>query len=495
MMQPSPSEQPNVNLVWFKRDLRLTDHAPLKAAIAQEKPLILLYCIEPMLLNDPHYSDRHWRFIWQSLSDLNTQLKPFGTRITVVQSDIIDCLDTLSQQLTINHIYSYEEIGLTNTFERDKAVKRWCIQQKIQWIEFPCGAVIRGAKNRDDWDHHWKKVMRSPVDTPDLAKLKSYDVEQMLLPECLLPDKWLIEHPEMQTGGPTQGWAVLDSFFQERGRVYHDWISKPLQSQESCSRLSPYLAFGNLSLREVYQSLLCHWKQPGWRKALSALASRLHWHCHFIQKFESETEMEFRPVNQAYQHYEYRDDSEVTTHLCAWLHGYTGYPLVDACMRCLHATGYINFRMRAMLVSFLCHHLNIDWRLGSAPLAALFLDFEPGIHYPQFQMQAGITGTNTIRIYNPTKQAEDHDPDGVFIAQWIPELSALPSMLRREPWKMTPMEEAMFDIQLGKDYPLPIIDIQITGPKARERLWSFRSRADVKAESRRIVDRHVRPER
>lgn len=318
-----------INIVWFKRDLRLSDHQPLKNAFSNGLPTLLLYNFEPLLLEDAHYNERHWRFVYQSIVELNKQLARFNACVYIFNLNMSDLLESLKTQFEIVNIFSHQEIGLNNTFERDKAIKAWCQHNHINWQESQTGAVIRGKKNRNNWNERWQQTMQAPIAVPNWKSIKTITLNNYQAPE--LPSAYTQDHDSFQQGGPLHARTVMQSFFAERGKGYQRGISSPSLSQTHCSRLSPYLAWGNISLRQVYQMAIdeYHSKHPdkrGWKRPLAAFVSRLHWHCHFMQKFESECSMEFLALNPGYHVFPYRDDERVKNDIERWAQGQTGIP-------------------------------------------------------------------------------------------------------------------------------------------------------------------------
>jgi deoxyribodipyrimidine photo-lyase len=481
------------SVVWFKKDLRIHDNAALAKA-AEAGAVCCIYIVEPSIWQSPDASKQHYAFVLESLRDLYVALKKLGAPLHVLTGEACDVLARLHAHTSFDAIYSHQETGNYASFMRDLAVKDWCKSKNIAWHEPIQSGVFRGRLDRDDWQRRWTQhTSQSQTPTPErlvpfeplIALIKPPTAEQLGIDP--------LDPPSRQRGGRSRATSVLDDFINNRSDGYRGGISSPLSAPTACSRISPYLTHGCVSVREVYQRVMhaiateAH-EDSRRAKGLRSMVSRLYWHCHFIQKLESEPELEFQNMHRGYDGL--RENDWNADYFTALSEGRTGWPMVDACVAMLKQTGWINFRMRALLVSTAAYPLWLHWKPVGNWLARHFLDYEPGIHWSQMQMQSGTTGINIPRIYNPIKQAQDHDPRGVFVRKWLPELRQVPDPWIFEPWKIPDdLIRTVSKVSPPRIRP-PVVDLETSTRTAKQKLFDRRGRPEVSAEKFAVLNKH-----
>lgn len=479
-----------VHVVWFKRDLRVEDHGPLARA-AQHGPVLPLFIAEPALWQQNDMSARQWAFAAEGLSELNAALGELGQPLVIRVGDAADILADIHAQFGIAALWSHEETGNGWTFARDKRVAAWARAAGLPWHELRQTGVIRRLKSRNGWAKAWDHDMGQPmIDPPRALAPLIGGIGQ--IPSAHDLGLGADPCPHRQRGGRTVALDTLHSFLTLRGRDYRYQMSSPVTAFDASSRMSPHIAWGTVSMREVAQHSWARMRElkaqsdgdsGGWRASMVSFSGRQHWHCHFMQKLEDAPSIEFANLHPAYDGL--RPEIADAAMLHAWSAGETGFPFVDACMRALHQHGWINFRMRAMLMSFASYHLWLPWRDSGLHLARMFTDYEPGIHWPQVQMQSGTTGINTMRIYNPVKQGYDQDADGAFVRAYLPELAVVPEAFVHEPWRWDGARNI-----LGRAYPAPVVDNVAAARAAREALSAVRKGAGHRAVAKTIANKH-----
>ena len=474
-----------MQLVWFKKDVRICDHAPLREA-AERGPVLPLFIYEPEQLTHEEFAGHHLTHLNACLSALDADLRSLGTPLIVRVGEAAQVLDSLSQQVNLGGLWAHQETGNALSYARDRRVRAWARERGIAFRELPQNGVVRRMTDWDGWADAWEERMGSaPMPAP--AALRG----TALFPQGLRCHAELGVPCSTQApipAGEAAARATLESFLTVRGVNYLREMSSPLSAESACSRLSVPLAFGNISLREVLHATRQRLAavsgdlhaDPRWVRSLKSFESRLHWHCHFIQRLEAEPQMEFCNLNRAMDGL--RENDWNSEFFDRWAHGQTGFPLIDACMRMLTETGWLNFRMRAMLVSFASQHLWLHWRPTGLHLARQWLDNEPGIHWSQMQMQSAVVGINRVRIYSPTRQARQQDPAGEFIRRWVPELRDAPGDFIHAPWEWSGASRLK--------YPPPIVDEGKAARAAKARIMAAHAQPHFEAESRRVYQLH-----
>ena len=465
-----------INICWFKKDLRVEDNEALYES-SRYYDVLPIYIVEKKKWQQLSHSYRQWQFCKECLIDLKEDLYLMGQPLIIRIGDVIDIFEEIKKSFKIKGIYSHQETGDFLSFKRDQKVRKWSKENNIPWHEYLQFGVFRGPLERDKWAKSYKKHFEKEIIR--ISKVfKALPFKEENLPS---DDFFDFENDNCHgrlKGGRKEALKRLNYFLNKDIYSYGKNISSPAKSYFSCSRLSPYITMGCLSIKEILKKT-----KPLDIKDSKMFTSRLFWHCHFIQKLETQPELEFKEYHPYFENIRVKNDY----FLEAWSEGKTGYPFLDACMRSLNHNGWINFRMRAMLMSFASYNLWIPWQESGLKLAQKFIDYEPGIHWNQCQMQSGTTSINTNRIYNPIKQGKDHDPKGTFIKKWVPELKDISGDLIHEPWLINKLD--IYNPQTV-NYVKPIIDLKQTSKHARKSLFQISLEEGYWNISKMIYEKH-----
>ncbi len=426
-------------VVWHRRDLRIHDNRALYEASTKTRRIIPVFCVDPHFFTSQRYHPTRYTFLYNSLVALDASYRSIGSSLVILFGNPLERIPMIGADA----VYFNNDTNGAYGNERDKHAI------SLGFIGWDNDAIQRQGKH--EWQDYAKQYFSRP---------------QYITPERLIPHRIQsdidIHHffssfmtSSYEEGGETKGIARLQEFLCTIN-TYPSSISPPLQAEHGTSRLSAYFSFGVLSPRKAFQeaSKVSHWGKK-------FFISRLFWREHFTQKLIIYPFLYNKPICRYIEQYYssiYNEDKHIHH---AWLEGRTGYPLVDASMRALTTTGYINFRMRAMIASFYTYILQQPWKHGADAMFYNLTDADRAINYYQWQMQSGITGIHPFRIYNPTKNLQELDPACEFVKKYIPELRTIQNdIILMDP------EERMQSIFADAYYP-PIVSFRERSKYAR----------------------------
>ncbi len=452
-----------MNVVWLKRDIRLADHQPLSDACRFGETLVL-YIAEPSLWNTGDLSRRHFDFILNGLAELAHKLEERGGKLACAVGEVEEVLEQLLHTYGAFSLYTYEEIGPPIIEERDANAARWMGEKGLSYCPyFELPAFQKGWEgklSRKKWELEMQKPCAQPpgrILSPEIVPERFYSGIERIKGFPVKGDEIRFG----QNGGENEAIDTLDSFLKDRCINYIDRHQKPIPSSLSSSRLSPYLSWGNISVKTVYQktkeAIAGGIEENQTNQQLEAFLSKLYLHHQTILNAMNIPTVFERSIHRAFDSLKDEWDAEFSRR---WESGKTGIPIIDATLRCLIQTGWINSSLRTLVVSFASHTLRKDWQRTARELAGLFLDYQPAIHYTQVQKISGTFKDGPIKVHNPIRFGKEVDPDGAFVRRYVPELKDVPDKYIHEPW--------LYPGFYSLGYPVPVVDAVQANKKINE---------------------------
>lgn len=476
----------DIQLVWFKKNLRIKDNQVFQK-LNSDIETIWFFLLEDEIIKQSDFSYFHLKFIIESLIELKKNLKKLNIKFIFKKYSFEKFILNLEKDFNIVKIVSTQETWNMASYIRDKRVIKFLKNENIDFEEVENNWVVRRLKNRDNWTkiwniRMWEKIFKEKIFKSNISLKKELEETDILLNNYYEKTKKL----KNQKWWEEKAIKILNSFLEKRVEKYSYNISKPFDSTDSCSRLSAYITYWNISIKYIYHESLKKILElksinddfsKKKIKQINFFLSRIHWQSHFIQKLESEPEIEFENMFKDYNKIRNIKDDKIIND---FFNAKTGIPYIDACIICLKNTWRLNFRSRACITSYICNTMLQPWQSISKKLACLFTDYEPWIHYSQLQMQAWTSWINTIRIYNPIKQSKEKDPDWKFIKKWLPDLSKIDNKYIHEPW-LYPEKIKWYEKE---------IEIDRLNKKARDIIWWIKKENKNKKVLKRIYKKH-----
>jgi deoxyribodipyrimidine photo-lyase len=447
-------------VMWFRRDLRVSDHPALTAAADADR-LLCLFVVDPALLGSTRMSAARVVYLRHALADLGAQLAERGNRLVVRVGDPREEVVAVATAVGASVVHVCED-HTPYSAARDGDVVAALAAEGIDWQAHggvaiaPPGSVLTGSgsvyKVFTPFHRAWKDrshgaVLEAPSSLPPVPD-GADDVEGQAVSDI---DLLAVDGPEVPwaDGGESAARERLDTWLEEGVDDYDD--QRDVMAADGTSRLSPDLHFGCLSAREVWTRL----DRRG--SGAAVYASEIAWRDFYLHVMAEWPESATRAFRPEYADLPWHDDDDAFE---AWCEGRTGYPVVDAAMRQLRTTGWMHNRARMIVASFLCKDLLIDWRRGEAHFLSHLVDGDLSSNNGGWQWAAG-TGTDAqpfFRIFNPITQGKRFDPDGEYVRRFVPELAAVPAPAIHAPWELSEAEQREYGVTIGTDYPQPIVD-------------------------------------
>jgi deoxyribodipyrimidine photo-lyase len=478
-------------LIWYRQDLRLHDHEPLHRAIDAGAEILPLYCFDPRQWMGTTCCDLakmggfRAQFWLESVADLRRGWQAIGGELILRQGWPEVLIPALCAELGITSVYYSREVTRDETQVEaalDKALGAARVKSKAFWtptlyhpddlpfaIEQVPELFTHFRKQVED-QASWREPLpaptairpwATPIDPGELPTLADFDIAP------IVPDQRGVLPFQ---GGETAGLARLDAYIwqDDRLRTYKETRNGMLGADYS-SKFSPWLAVGALSPRQIAQAVRQYETDRVKNDSTYWLIFELLWRDYFRFIAAKHGDRIFQVGGLQRTLLPWQSDK---TRFEQWIAGQTGYPLVDANMRELAATGFMSNRGRQNVASFLTKNLGIDWRWGAAYFETMLLDYDVCSNWGNWNYAAGVgNDARGFRCFNITKQSKDYDRAGFYIKHWCPELADIPADRLHEPWHMSAPEQQQWQVQLGVDYPWPVVDLGKSAA-ANERLYN-----------------------